>query len=213
MTAVPSSNATAPTPFMPLISDEVRAQLNQERRRLAADPGRMHIPAELSFSAKHVYRAKPGTYRRILHQLPMPPEEAAAGDEKKFNFALRRWKATVARAWYPDLEMEPAAKKLTAYLEKVRDALGDTRLKFTTVPRHQECYFVTNSDVVAEYLDQLIARGKGEFAQVYREHKARLVVGLGTDKAQAFPNTELGSRLARAYAAEHGFGEIKLVNE
>ena len=213
MTAVPSSSQVNPPPFAPLVSDEVRARLALERRRLAADPGRVHLPAELSFSAKHVYRAKPGTYRRILHQLPMPPEESAAGDEKKYNFALRRWKATVAQPWFPDLEREKAAAKLKDYLEKVRDALGDTGLKFTSVPRHQECYFVTNSDVIADYLDTLIAKGIGEFAQVVKEHKVRLVVGMGTDKAEAFPNTEMGSRLARAYAAEHGLEEIKLVKE
>lgn len=214
MAAVSSTSPVKPlAPSAPLISDAVRAQLAQERRRLAADPSVRHVPAELSFGARHVYRTRPGTYRRVRHNLPMCPDEATYGDEKAYRFALRRWKVLVAQSWFPDLPREEAADKLAAYLETVRDALGDTKLKFTTVPRHQECYFVTNDDVVAGYLDQLIERGIGEFAQVYKEHKARLVVGAGTDKAEAFPNTELGSRLARAYAAEHGFDEIKLVKE
>lgn len=214
MAATPSASAVQSiVPSAPLISDAVRVQLAAERRRLAADPGVRQVPAELSFSAKHIYRTKPGTYRRVRHNLPMCPEEAAFGDEKTYRFAKRRWDVLVAQRWFPELERDKAAERLAAYLDTVRTALGDTKIKFTTVPRHQECYFVTNDDVVAGYLDALIAREAGEFREVYKEHKARLVVGMGTDKAEAFPNTELGSRLARAYAAEHGFDEIKLVKE
>lgn len=198
---------------IPVITPEVRAQLAMERKRLLADPGRAQLAAELTFSAKHIYRSKPGTHMHILHQLPMPPEEAASGDEKQFNFALRRWKAIVAQPWFPDLPREKAAEKLIAYLDGVRDALGDTQLKFTRVPRHKECYFVTNNDVIAGYIDRLIERKIGEFAHVYKEQKARVVVGLGTDLAQAFPNTDGGWRLARAYAAEHDITSIELVKE
>lgn len=212
MAATPTQAMTIPA-SAPAISQETRVQLANERRRMIADPARMLIPAELSFSAKHVYRSRPGSYRRILHQLPMPPEEAAAGDEKKFNFQLRRWKALVAQPWFPDLPREEAAKKLIAYLDTVRDALGDTQLKFTHVPRHQECYFVTNDDTVAGYIDTLIARGTAEFAKVTKEQKARVVVGINTEKAQAFPNTDGGWRLARAYAAEHDITSIELVKE
>lgn len=215
MAAVASSRMTADVlQTAPRISDEVRAQLAQERKRLASDPGRIAVPAEHTVSAKYVYRTKPGTYRRVLHQLPMPPQETEAGDEKRFQFTYRRWKQRVAReTWYPDLEADEAAEKLTKLLNDVHDALGDTQIKFTSIPRHQECFFPTNSPVVAGYLDELIKQGRGEFAQVYREHKVRLVVGLGTDKAQAFPNTELGSRAARAYAAEHGFTSIEFVSD
>lgn len=214
MTSVPSSNLVNPQPVAPLISKETRAALEIERRRLMADPALRHIPAEITFNAKHVYRARPGTYRRIVHFLPMPPEEAAAGDEKKYQFALRRWKATVAQKAYPDLPREDAAKKLTALLEKVRDALGDTQIKFTSIPRHQECFFGTNDDVIAAYIDGLIAKRTGEFAQVYKESgRVRIVVGMGTDKAEAFPNTETGRRMAHAYAAEHGIKTIEIVEE
>lgn len=204
---------TVPPMTAPLISPEVRAQLAMERRSLVADPNRMQIPAELQFSARHVYRSRPGTHRRILHQLPMPPEEARYGDEKRYRFDMRRWQQLVARQWYPDLTPEAAAKKLTAYLDQVRDALGDTQLKFTHVARHQECYFVTNDDTVAGYIDRLIANRTAEFANVTKEQKARVVVGINTDKAQAFPNTDGGWRLARAYAAEHDITSIELVKE
>jgi hypothetical protein len=215
MSAVAASSMIAEDrPSAPPITPETRAQLAKERLRLLADPARPSLPAEMNLSAKHVYRAKPGTYRRIKHNLPMPPEEKQAGDEKRFNYDLRIWKAKVAAAWYPDLEREAAAKKLTAYLNKVRDALGDTRFKFTQVPRHQECFYATNDEVIAGYIDDLIARGVGEFAQVYREGgRTRVVAGLGTEQAKAFPNTASGRALAFEYANEHGITAIEIVEE
>jgi hypothetical protein len=210
MATVASSHITNPASTAPLISPAVRQQLAQERKRLAADPDRGHIPAELNLTATYVFRAKAGTYRRILHRLPMPPEEASYGDEKRYKFNKRRWDAIVAHKRYPDLTREKAADKLAA----VRDALGDAKLKFTQIPHHIECFYATNSDVVGEYLLGLITRKVGEFANVYREaNRSRVVVGFGTDLAQAFPNTEGGWRLARQYAADHGLIDIKLVEE
>ena len=206
-TAAPSVIAAVQRTAPP-ISDEVRAQLAAERRRLQADPAARRYPADLSFPEKHVFRTEPGTWRRVRHNLPLPPEEATYGEEKAYRFAKRRWDATVAQPWFPGLPRDKAAEKLAAYLETVRDALGDAVIQFTPVPRHQECYFVTDSDVVAGYVETLMARGKGEFARVYKEQKARLVVG-----TEAFPNTDAGARLARAYAAQHGIEEIKLVKE
>jgi hypothetical protein len=214
MAAVSSSHITNPAPTVPLISPEVRAQLAQERKRIASDPSRETIPAELNLTATYVFRAKAGTYRRILHRLPMPPEEASYGDEKRYKFNKRRWDAIVAHKRYPDLTREKAADKLAAELDAVRDALGDAKLKFTQIPHHIECFYATNSDVVGEYLLGLITRKVGEFANVYREaNRSRVVVGFGTDLAQAFPNTEGGWRLARQYAADHGLIDIKLVEE
>jgi hypothetical protein len=215
MAATATSSATIPASrTAPLISPEVRAQLAQERKRLAADPDRSTIPAELHLTAKYVFRAKAGTHRRITHRLPMPPEEAAYGDEKRYKFNKRRWDAIVAHKRYPDLTRDKAAEKLTAELDAVRDELADAKFKFTQIPRHVECFYATNSDVVGSYIMDLMDRKVGEFARVYREaNRSRVVVGLGTDLAEAFPNTEGGWRLARQYANTHGITNIELVGE
>jgi hypothetical protein len=214
MAAVSSSHIANPASTAPLISPAVRQQLAQERKRLAADPDRGHIPAELNLTATYVFRAKAGTYRRILHRLPMPPEEASYGDEKRYKFNKRRWDAIVAHKRYPDLTREKASEKLAAELDAVRDALGDAKLKFTQIPHHIECFYATSSDVVGDYILGLMERKVGEFANVYREaNRSRVVVGFGTELAQAFPNTEGGWRLARQYANEHELTDIKLVED
>lgn len=208
--------ATAATRFTearsmsyPAVTPETRAELAQEWKRLRADPDRAIAPAELTNDAKYLFRAKPGTYRKIVHTLPLAPEEAQYADEAKWKFALRNWKRLVAQPAFPGLSRDEAAKALTERLEEVRDALGDTRITFTTIARKQECYFPTENEVIANYIRGLIAQGVGEFAQVYEASgKARVVVG---DKA--YPDTETGWRLARSYAAQHNIEDIKLVKE
>jgi hypothetical protein len=215
MAAVIAQSTTLPASrTAPLISPEVRAQLQQERRRIASDPSRETIPAELHLTAKYVFRSQAGTYRRIIHRVPMPPEEATYGDEKRYKFTKRRWDAVVAHKRYPELTREQAAEKLTAELDAVRDELGDAKFKFTNIPHHIECFYTTNSDVVGEYILGLMDRKVGEFAKVYREaNRSRVVVGMGTEQAQAFPNTEGGWRLARQYANQHDIKQIELVGE
>ncbi len=216
MAATPTQSSVLPQtrPAAPIITAEVRAQLAAERKRIAADPGRDHIPAELNLKGKYVFRSQAGTYRRIQHDLPMPPEEATYGDEKRYAFTKRRWDAGVAGKRYPEMERAKAAERLTDELWAVRDALGDAKFKFTQVPRHCECFYVTNNDVIGAYIMDLIDRRVGEFAKVYREaNRSRVVVGFGTDKAQAFPNTDGGWRLARQYAAANEITSIELVEE
>lgn len=215
MAATPTQNATLPASRpAPMISAETRAHLAQERKRIAADPDRSRIPAELHLTGKYVFRAEAGTYRRIIHRVPMPPEEASYGDEIRYKFTKRRWDAKVAHARYPDLTREEATAKLTAELDAVRDALGDAKFKFTQIPRHVECFYVTSNDVIGDYIQDLIDRKVGEFARVYREaNHSRVVVGFGTEQAKAFPNTEGGWRLARQYAATNEITSIELVDE
>lgn len=210
MAATATSPITQARPAAyPSITPETRAELANEWKRLRADPDRAVTPADLTNDATYLFRAKPGTFRKIVHSLPLAPEEAQYETEAKWMFALRNWKRLVAQPAFPDLDRDDAAKAMTARLEAVRDAIGDNRIIFTSIPRKQECYFPTESTVIAEYIRDLIARNVGEFAQVYEASgKARVVVG---DKA--YPDTETGWRLARSYAAQHGLTDIKLVKE
>lgn len=207
--AATATRSLVEAPRTPVITDAVRKQLEQERLRMLADPSATLTPADLTSSSKYLFRSKPGTHKLIIHTLPMPPEEANYGDEKRYHFYARRWAVLVAQQYYPDLTRDEAVKRLSAELEELRNEIGDTQFKFSQITRRQECFLGTDSDRLATYIRKLIAMRKGEFAQVYEANpRARIVVG-----DETFPDTETGRRLAHAYAAEKGISEIKVLKE
>lgn len=209
MAATASSNVLKIATSYPEIGPETRAQLALERKRLMQNPDGQRFPAELNHRERFVFRTRPGTHRLLQHDLPMPPNEAAYPDPRAHTFALRVWARLVAQPAFPNNSRDEAIKLMTAKMEDLYERLGDRRLLFTRVPYHVECYYATNDEVVAAYLRDLVARGVGDFKDVYEQSgRSRVVVG---DKA--FPDTQGGWGLARAYAAEHGIEDIKLVKE
>ncbi len=206
-----AATTVQPIPYSqtPVISQQTREKLAQERKRLAADPSAVQIPADLNTNSKYVFRTKPNTFRQLVITLPLPPEEANfVGNQAQYEFALRRWKRLVGGPGLTGPAREKASEDLKAQLEAVRDALGDERIIFIRVKRHVECYYPTDNPVIADYLRGLMTAGKEPFDKVYEvSGLTRLVVG-----DTAFPNTELGRKLAFAHMAEHG-GDLKIVTE
>jgi len=89
-----AATTVQPIPYSqtPVISQQTREKLSQERKRLASDPNALLVPADLSTNAKYVFRTKPHTYRQLVVTLPMPPDEANfPGEPAQFNFVKRRW--------------------------------------------------------------------------------------------------------------------------
>lgn len=210
--------ATAPITLgvtnAPVISQETRRALEAERRRLMADPDRSLQPADLQVDATYVFRTNPGTYRRVVHDLPMKPEISSFKDDKRYEFALRQWTRLVAKPAFPKAASnEAAADSMAAMLENIREHLGDTRLIFTRIRRANESFYATDDEVIALYLRSLIAARVGEFAEIYEvSGRSRVVGGRGTENEMAFPDTTLGWNAARTYQREHG-GSIELVTE
>ena len=206
-----AATTVQPIPYSqtPVISQQTREKLSQERKRLASDPNALLVPADLSTNAKYVFRTKPHTYRQLVVTLPMPPDEANfPGEPAQFNFVKRRWDRLVGGPGLTGVDRDKAAAAKIAQLEAVRDELGDDRIVFVRIKRAVECYYPTDSPVIAGYLRGLMAEGKEPFNQIYEvSGLTRLVVG-----DTAFPNTELGRKLAFAHMAEHG-GDLKIVTE
>jgi hypothetical protein len=200
---------TIPYAQTPVISKETREKLAQERKRLAADPSAVSVPADLAANAKYVFRTKPNTYRQLVVTIPLPPDEANfPGEPAQYNFVKRRWARLVGGPGLTGDARDKAAAEKKAQLEAVRDALNDDRIVFIRIKRSVECYYPTDNPVVAEYLRSLMLAGKEPFDKVYEvSGLTRLVVG-----DTAFPNTELGRKLAFAHMAEFG-GDLKIVTE
>lgn len=214
MTATVTADQTLNLRVHPQISAETREALARERKKLAADPSLVLLPADLTANAKYLFRTRPGTYRQLLHKLPLPPDEANFSEHPaKFQFQMRTWGRLVAQPMFPNLKREDAIKAATKRLTEVFERLGSDQIIFRRVKRAVECYYPTDDEVIAGYLRDLIATGREPWDRVYEvSGRSRIVLTPPEGEPIAFPNTEGGRKLAFARLAESG-GAISTVEE
>lgn len=199
-----------------MVSPATRAMLAQERIEIMRNPEKARTPAELTLSDRFIFRTDPSVpLRAMFHMLDIEPiyepeDHSERGIARKFHWLSWR-KRHIAQ--FQDSKksksLDQIATAARAYYAQLIDEIGDKKIVFKRVKRHDECYFSTNSLIVAEYIRGLISANVGEFGHVYEQSGLeRIVVG-----ERAFPATELGRKAAFKYAAEIGSDELKIVRE
>lgn len=187
----------------PTVNNETLELLRQQQQELLRNGGeRVEPPAELNRPERFIFRSQPRTFRRIVHQLDLPPEV-----EENDDTVVGRQKRFLLRTWQRRHKADPTGD--AERLGYVAEQVGGSVIAFREVARKWECWFATDDEQVAGYLRGLVTNKVGEFAHVYEQNgTARVVVG-----DTAFPNTEMGWRAAREHAQLIGVTDIKIVAE
>lgn len=140
-------------------------------------------PAELPRTQKFMFRTRPGTTRNAQIRIPVLSNQARFGtDEARVRQNIKAYERRTTpeqRAEYEDLVAR----------------IGGLYIKFTPVPRKQECYYETDDPVVAGFLREHVK--KQTVKGLYEDFGTRHLRSLYTDAI--FPNTETG----RAALAAH----------
>lgn len=199
-----------------MVSPATRAVLAQERLEIMRNPAKAKQPAELTLMDRFIFRTEPSAeIRQMYHALDIEPiyepeDHSERGIRRKFHWLSWRKRQV---AWFQDEKrsktQDQIVKEARAYYERLIDDIGDKKIVFKRVLRHDECYFSTNSALVADYIRKLIKMNVGDFGSLYEQSGLeRIVVG-----DTAFPATALGRAAAFKHAAELGIDELKIVRE
>jgi len=147
------------------------------------------LPAWRPASKKHYFRTDPGN-RAYMHRIPSPApsyvQDIGREDGKEPVKAFNQLR----------YESKYTAEQRAQHAAVIEANGGDRYIRFKTIPNRFEAYLETDSDVIADYLDMLIATG--EIKHVYRD--ARIPAGAGP---QVPPHRAVAAlRLAQAQEAE-----------
>jgi len=141
-------------------------------------------PSRWARSATHFFRTDPGNRSRMI-RIPRPPlNHPNDPDEKKLAFYRRQFERKYTLA---------ERERFDAIIEANHD---DPYIRFVPIPNRFEGFFETESNLVADYIDELIAKGDLPFAYRDSARPNEVVTTMPTHRAAA------AHRVAVAQGAE-----------
>ena len=188
----------------PRITPETREALRQRELQAVRTPELETPPAPLRRTEKYVFRTWPRTCRVLVHWINTRPEGLDETDPKE-RAKLRRWD------FWQKKDITLYGEEWPRLVQRVYEEIGGNTLAFHPIGRKYECFYATNNEDVANYIRHFMKHGIGEFKWVYEQNpRAKWVVGQG-DQAKAFPNNEMGARMAQEYALSLGATTLELL--
>lgn len=188
----------------PRITPEIREEMRQRELKAQRQPETSVAPKTLNRTEKYVFRTRVRTVRGLVHYIDVRPE-GLDEDDAAVRHRLKRW----------DFHHKDDAKKYgkdwPALVQRVYDKIGGPKLEFVPIYHAFECFYATNDDDIAAYIRHFMARGIGEFKDVYEQSpRIKWVVGDG-DATKSFPSTQMGAQMAQEYAASLGVTTLELL--
>lgn len=130
-------------------------------------------PTQWVRTSRHFFRTDPGNRSRAIRIPSLAPILRGDDDGKKAAFFQRRFEKK-----YTQAERDRFQRVIEANNE-------DVYIRFKPIPNHFEGYFETESDVVASYVDELIAKGDLPFAYRDTGKPSDIKVTMPTHRAAA----------------------------